>query len=88
MANHPSAAKRNRQRVKRTAANKDQRSALRTSVKKARSAVAAGEPDAAAKVKAAEVALARAASKGLIHRNAARRTTARVASAASRRSAG
>jgi small subunit ribosomal protein S20 len=71
MANHPSAAKRNRQRIKRTARNKTLRSALRTAVKKARAAV---------------VSLARAASAGVIHRNAASRTTSRITSALSKRS--
>jgi small subunit ribosomal protein S20 len=88
MANHPSAAKRNRQRLVRTARNRDARSELRTAVKKARVAVAAGDQDAKDKVKAASVALARAASSGLIHSNAASRTTSRIASALSKRSAG
>jgi small subunit ribosomal protein S20 len=87
MANHPSAAKRNRQRIVRTARNKDARSALRTTVKKARAAVAAGENDAKDKVLAAEVALARAASSGLIHSNSASRTTSRIKSALSKRAA-
>ena len=87
MANHPSAAKRNRQRIVRTARNKDARSALRTAVKKARTAVEAGDKDAKDKVLAAEVALARAASKGLVHVNAASRTTSRIKSALSKRAA-
>ncbi len=86
MANHPSAAKRNRQRIKRTARNKTLRSALRTAVKKARAAVAAGEADAKTKIAEAVVSLARAASAGVIHRNAAARTTSRITSAFSKRS--
>ena len=88
MANHPSAAKRNRQRIKRTATNKDARSAVRTAVKKARAAIAAGSADAKGLAQAASVALARAASKGLVHVNAAARTTSRVQSALARRPAG
>lgn len=87
MANHPSAAKRNRQRIVRTVRNKDARSALRTAVKKARSAVEAGDKDASEKIVAAEVALARAASSGLIHSNSASRTTSRIKSALSKRAA-
>ena len=67
MANHPSAEKRNRQRIVRTERNRAVKSALRTAVKKARQAVAGGD---AAKAKplvlAAETALARAASKGVV----------------------
>ena len=82
MANHPSAEKRNRQRVVRTERNRAAKSALRSAVKKARAAVAGGD---AAKAKAgvgtAEKSLARAASKGLIHPRTAARTTARIAKA-------
>jgi small subunit ribosomal protein S20 len=86
MANHPSAAKRNRQRVVRTARNKTLRSALRTAVKKARAAIASGSPDAKAEVQAASVALARAVSAGIIHTNAAARTTSRITAALHKRS--
>jgi len=88
MANHPSAAKRNRQRITRTARNKDARSAVRTVLKKARASISAGEADAKAKVEAAAVALARAASAGVIHSNTASRTTARIRSALHKRAAG
>ncbi len=82
MANHPSAEKRNRQRVVRTERNRGATSALRTSLKKARAAVA-GADKAKAKdsVLSAEKALARAASKGVIHPRTAARTTARIAKA-------
>ncbi len=79
MANHPSAAKRNRQTIKRTEQNKSLRSALRTSVKKARSALAEGSTEAAKPlVLAASSFLARAASKGIIHMKNASRTTSRL----------
>jgi small subunit ribosomal protein S20 len=80
MANHPSAAKRNRQRVKRTIRNRRIKSTLRTIIKKARTAIVEGADDAATLARKAEVALSRAASKGVIHANAAARTTARISS--------
>lgn len=86
MANHPSAAKRNRQRIKRTARNRTVRAAVRTAVKKARAAIAAGEADAKAVVQAASVELARAASAGVVHANAAARTTSRIQAALHKRS--
>ena len=82
MANHPSAEKRNRQRVTRTDRNRAASSALRTALKKARTAVATGDKDKAkGSVASAEKALARAASKGVIHPRTAARTTSRIAKA-------
>ena len=82
MANHPSAEKRNRQRIVRTERNRAAKSALRSTVKKARAAVASGD---AAKAKggtaSAEKALAKAASKGVFHPRTAARTTSRIAKA-------
>jgi small subunit ribosomal protein S20 len=86
MANHPSAAKRNRQRIVRTARNKTIRSALRTAVKRARTAIENGDKDAKERVKDATVALARAASAGVIHKSTAARTTSRIEAALHRRS--
>jgi small subunit ribosomal protein S20 len=82
MANHPSAEKRNRQRVVRTERNRAATSALRTALKKARAAAAGGDKGKAkSSVLSAEKALARAASKGVIHPRTAARTTARIAKA-------
>ena len=79
MANHPSAEKRNRQRLKRSLRNQSVRSAVRTALKKARTALASGDQAAAAPlVKAASVALAKAASKSVVHPRAASRTTSRI----------
>lgn len=79
MANHASAEKRNRQRTKRTDRNRAVRSAVRTAVKKARTAIAEGDAkQAGTAVGEAEQKLARAASKGIVHKNAAARTTARI----------
>jgi small subunit ribosomal protein S20 len=82
MANHPSAEKRNRQRIVRTERNRAAKSALRSAIKKARGAVGSGD---AAKAKesvgSAEKALAKAAAKGLIHPRTASRTASRIAKA-------
>lgn len=81
MANHASAAKRNRQRVKRTARNRHARSTLRSALKRARVALAEGDASKAKEpVHAASVALAKAAGKGLIHHNTASRVTSRLSS--------
>ena len=80
MANHASAEKRNRQRIKRTTRNRAAKSALRTEVKKARGALAKPQ-SAAADVKAAASALDRAASKGLIPAKRASRAKGRLAAA-------
>jgi small subunit ribosomal protein S20 len=82
MANHPSAEKRNRQRLVRAERNQAVRSSLRTAVKKARAAIASGDIAAAkAPVAAASIALAKAASKGVVHTRAASRTTSRIQAA-------
>lgn len=78
MANTKSAEKRNRQAQKRAASNRVYRSAARTAVKKARVAVANGDPNAAELVQKAEIALAKAANKGVIHANNASRRTSRL----------
>jgi small subunit ribosomal protein S20 len=86
MANHPSADKRNRQRITRTARNQAVRSATRTAVKQARAALAGEDAaEAAQKVQAASIALAKAAKKGVIHPVAAARTISRITSALSKR---
>jgi small subunit ribosomal protein S20 len=79
MANHPSARKRNRQRVKREARNRHARSTVRTAVKQARAALAEGNSEAAAELtRTAKVALARASSKGVMHRKTASRSIGRL----------
>ena len=82
MANHPSAEKRNRQRIVRTERNRAAKSALRGAIKKARAATTGGDAaKAKGSVASAEKALAKAASKGLIHPRTAARTTSRIAKA-------
>ena len=84
MSNHPSAAKRNRQRLTRTTRNRSIRSSVRTVVRQARAAIAAGDGQAAQQVKKAIQALAAAASKGVLHKKAAARTTSRIQAALSK----
>ncbi len=86
MANHPSAEKRNRQRVKRTAQNRTIKSAVRTEVKKATAALTEGK-DAATAVKSAQAKLAKAAAKGAVHEKAASRKIGRLAKALHKASA-
>ena len=81
MANHASAEKRNRQRIKRTARNRAAKSTLRGAVKKARSAVTAKSQDAASVVRDATSALDRAAKLGIVPTRRANRLKGRLASA-------
>ncbi len=80
MANHPSAEKRNRQRIKRTLRNRTVSSSVRTLVKRVRTALHAKDKDAATTaLKIATVALDKAATKGVVHPKAASRTISRLA---------
>lgn len=79
MANHPSAEKRNRQRIVKTARNRAINSSVRTLVKRVRTALHAKDKDAATvALKAATTALDKAATKGAVHSKAASRTIARL----------
>jgi small subunit ribosomal protein S20 len=79
MANHKSAKRRNRQRIRRTARNRSIKSAARTVLKKARTALAAGDAKTAeALVREVESSLDRGASKGVLHPRAASRVKARL----------
>lgn len=79
MANHPSAEKRNRQRIKRTLRNRAVSSTVRTLVKRVRTALHAKDKAAAdAAIKIAIVALDKAATKGVLHPKAASRTISRL----------
>ena len=86
MANHASAIKRNRQRIKRTDRNRAAKSELRTALKKARAAVTGKDATSADLVKAAVSALDRAASKGTIPVQRASRVKGRLAAALGRSS--
>jgi len=79
MANTKSAQKAARQTARRTAVNKSRRSEMRTFVRKVEEAIAAKDPKAAAEaLNEAAPRLARAAQKGIIHRNAASRKISRL----------
>ncbi len=82
MANHPSAEKRNRQRIKRTDRNRAVKSTVRTFVKRVRAEVTAKDPaKAQVALKAAISAIDSASSKGVIHPKAASRTVGRLSAA-------
>lgn len=85
MANHKSAEKRNRQRVKRRAHNLYFLSTLRTYMKRVRGAIAAGNVQKAQEdLPKAVTAVSKAASKGVIHRNTASRYISRLTKAVQR----
>ena len=79
MPNIKSAIKRVKTAEKANAANSQAKSAMRTTVKKAEVALATGAENAQELVVAASKALDKAASKGLIHKNAAARKKSRLA---------
>jgi small subunit ribosomal protein S20 len=74
MANTKSAAKRSRQRVKRSLRNRSVVTHLRTTQKQVRSA----QVPSADKVRAVISAIDKAAKRGIIHQNAANRRKARL----------
>jgi small subunit ribosomal protein S20 len=79
MANTKSAQKAVRKIARRTAVNKMRRSQMRTYVRKVEVALEAKDgPAAAEALKAAEPLLARAAQKGIVHKNAASRKISRL----------
>lgn len=67
---------------KEAAHNKAIKSNLKTVVKKADAAISTGAADMNDKVKAAVVAIGKAAGKGVLHKNTASRKVARLAKAA------
>ena len=77
MANHKSAEKRARQRIKRNQRNRRVLGALRTSLKKARSLID-GKQDAGETVSAAVSLIDRAVTKGVMHRKTASRLISRI----------
>jgi small subunit ribosomal protein S20 len=82
LANHPSADKRNRQRIKRTLRNRSVRAEVRTEVKAVRAAIGSKDVKVAkAALLEATVLLDKAASKGAVHPKAASRHVSRLAAA-------
>ena len=83
MANIRSQIKRNRQNAKRHERNKAVRTALKTSTKKVRQAVAAGDGEVArALQRETAQAYDKAASRGIVHPRTAARRKSRLAKAA------
>jgi small subunit ribosomal protein S20 len=78
MANIASQKKRNRQNEKRRVRNKGVRSELKTRVKVAVQAVTDADASATEAVQAAQKRIDKAASAGVIHKNAAARRTSRL----------
>jgi small subunit ribosomal protein S20 len=80
MANLASSKKQARKSIRQSATNKSRKSAVKSAVKKVIEALQAKDIKAARSLlKDAEARLARAASKGLIHRNNASRNISRLA---------
>lgn len=78
MANIKSQMKRNRQNTKRHDRNKSVRSELKTRVRRALVAAETGADDASLAAKLAAKRIDKAASKGVIHKNAAARRKSRL----------
>jgi len=79
MPNTASAKKRLRQNAKRRIHNRAEKSNMRSQIRRVREAVEAGDSDRAqTEFKTAQKKIDRAASKNLIHRNAAARTKSRL----------
>lgn len=79
MANHKSAKKRHRQSLKRNKRNHAVKSAVRTALKNTKAAVAAGDLEQAnTLMKQAESTVAKAATKGVYHKNNAARKVSRL----------
>jgi len=79
MANHKSAEKRIRQNARRNEINRSNRSKLRTSIKKLRSAVAGHDKTVSTELLYPTVSLIdKAVNKGIIHKNTAARYKSRL----------
>ena len=86
VASHASALKAHRQSLKNREHNRQFRSRLRSALKSVRAAIAGNDQDAARSALQQTVSLIdKMASKGIIHRNAARRHKSRLASRLSAR---
>ena len=84
MPNIKSAKKRVLITEKKSQANAAQKSALRTSIKKAKTAIANNDANTAAIVKEASVSIDKAVTKGHLHKNTAARKKSRLAKAMNR----
>ena len=81
MPNHKSAEKRDRQNEKRRVVNRNNRSALRTQIKKLRTALTAHDKTQSTELLNPTIALIdKAVNKGILHRNTAARHKSRLTS--------
>lgn len=88
MPNHKSAEKRVRQNENRRKINKNNRTALRTALKKFRAAVASKDANAGQELLPATVSrIDKAVQKGILHKNAAARHKSRLTRKANQASA-
>ena len=88
MPNHKSAEKRVRQNEKRRVVNRNNRTKLRTSIKKFRSALKAGEAGPVGTLLPQTVSeIDKAVQKGVLHRNAAARHKSRLTARANQAAA-
>ena len=79
MANHFSALKRARQTERKTAVNRNNKSRVRTAVRRFREALAAGDKNSATTVYRETVsALDKSVQKGILHKNTASRYKSRL----------
>ena len=79
MPNHKSAEKRVRQNIKRNAINRNNKSSLRTQIKKLRAALTAGDKTQSQELLTPTVsAIDKAVNKGILHRNTAARYKSRL----------
>jgi small subunit ribosomal protein S20 len=79
LARHKSAIKRNKQSIEQRGRNRNDMSQLKTQVKKLRSAIVAGDTEAASQLLPQTVAVIdKAAKKGVVHDNAADRHKSRL----------
>ncbi|MEA1968311.1 MAG: 30S ribosomal protein S20 [Thermodesulfobacteriota bacterium] len=78
MANHKSAVKRAKQNETRRIRNKSVRTAMKTDIKKVLAAKDAGTDDTTELLNKAKSSIARAAKKGVLHKNTAARKTSRI----------
>ncbi len=79
MPNHKSAEKRDRQNVRRNAINAASRTRLRSSLKKLRAAIAAGNASQAQSLLPETISIIdKSVQKGVLHRNTAARHKARL----------
>ncbi len=80
MANTSSAKKMVRKIARRTQRNRDQRSGMRTSIRRVEEAIVSGDKgDAEAALQAAQPLIAKAGRTGLVHKRAAARKVSRLA---------